>query len=436
MFKLKKNSSEEKIKKSKEIIKEEKRKIKEEKKKIKSHTKKKPKKHIEKEIYTSKEVVISIVISMILGAVICISAVLLTLKLNHVLDSYKDLSKLIETYKTITNNYYGDIDKKELIDTATNAMMESVGDNFTTYSNSEKTESFLEDVEGSYEGIGCTVTTTEEGEIKVVSMFDDSPAKKAGLKENDIILAIDGTDYQDKTSNDVAEYVKNSKNKTITLKIKRNDKEKTIKITRSKIDIPVVSSNLYEQDNHKIGYISISIFSKTATEQFKNQLEKLEKENIEGLVIDIRNDGGGYLSSVTEISSMFLTKGKVIYKLESEKEKEVIKDKTKEKRTYPIAVLINEDSASASEILASAIKESYNGLVVGVNSYGKGTVQQTKQLKDGSMIKYTTQKWLTPNGNWINETGVEPTNKIELDTNGETDNQLQEAIKLVVKKLN
>lgn len=436
MFKLKKNSSEEKIKKSKEIIKEEKRKIKEEKKKIKSHTKKKPKKHIEKEIYTSKEVAVSIVISMILGAVICISAVLLTLKLNHVLDSYKDLSKLIETYKTITNNYYGDIDKKELIDTATNAMMESVGDNFTTYSNSEKTESFLEDVEGSYEGIGCTVTTTEEGEIKVVSMFDDSPAKKAGLKENDIILAIDETDYQDKTSNDVAEYVKNSKNKTITLKIKRNGKEKAIKITRSKIDIPVVSSNLYEQDNHKIGYISISIFSKTATEQFKNQLEKLEKENIEGLVIDIRNDGGGYLSSVTEISSMFLAKGKVIYKLESEKEKEVIKDKTKEKRTYPIAVLINEDSASASEILASAIKESYNGLVVGVNSYGKGTVQQTKQLKDGSMIKYTTQKWLTPNGNWINETGVEPTNKIELDTNGETDNQLQEAIKLVVKKLN
>ena len=436
MFKLKKNSSEEKIKKSKEIIKEEKRKIKEEKKKIKSHTKKKPKKHIKKEIYTSKEVAVSIVISMILGAVICISAVLLTLKLNHVLDSYKDLSKLIETYKTITNNYYGDIDKKELIDTATNAMMESVGDNFTTYSNSEKTESFLEDVEGSYEGIGCTVTTTEEGEIKVVSMFDDSPAKKAGLKENDIILAIDGTDYQDKTSNDVAEYVKNSKNKTITLKIKRNDKEKTIKITRTKIDIPVVSSNLYEQDNHKIGYISISIFSKTATEQFKNQLEKLEKENIEGLVIDIRNDGGGYLSSVTEISSMFLAKGKVIYKLESEKEKEVIKDKTKEKRTYPIAVLINEDSASASEILASAIKESYNGLVVGVNSYGKGTVQQTKQLKDGSMIKYTTQKWLTPNGNWINETGVEPTNKIELDTNGENDNQLQEAIKLVVKKLN
>ena len=436
MFKLKKNSSEEKIKKSKQIIKEEKRKIKEEKKKIKSHTKKKPKKHIEKEIYTSKEVAVSIVISMILGAVICISAVLLTLKLNHVLDSYKDLSKLIETYKTITNNYYGDIDKKELIDTATNAMMESVGDNFTTYSNSEKTESFLEDVEGSYEGIGCTVTTTEEGEIKVVSMFDDSPAKKAGLKENDIILAIDGTDYQDKTSNDVAEYVKNSKNKTITLKIKRNDKEKTIKITRTKIDIPVVSSNLYEQDNYKIGYISISIFSKTATEQFKNQLEKLEKENIEGLVIDVRNDGGGYLSSVTEISSMFLAKGKVIYKLESEKEKEVIKDKTKEKRTYPIAVLINEDSASASEILASAIKESYNGLVVGVNSYGKGTVQQTKQLKDGSMIKYTTQKWLTPNGNWINETGVEPTNKIELDTNGETDNQLQEAIKLVVKKLN
>lgn len=436
ILKRKKESSEERINKSKEIIKEEKKKIKEEKKKIRMERKKQRLTKLKQETYTRKEVTITIIFSMIIGALVCIAITYIILSKTNLINSYKDLDKLIDTYNTISNNYYGDLDKEEIVEAAMNAMIDSVGDNFTTYSNIEKTETFLEDVEGVYEGIGCMVSTSQEGQIIIVSIFEDSPSEKAGLKEGDIIIEVDGEDYTDKNSTDVADYIKNNSNKKIKMTVLRDEKEKKFTITREKVEVPVVSSEIYEQDNHKIGYISISIFSSVAQEQFDSKLKALEKEDIEGLVIDVRNNGGGYLTTVTDITNLFLAKGKIIYKLETDGNTEVVKDTTKTKRTYPIAVLINGESASASEILASAIKESYKGIVVGENSYGKGTVQQTKKLKDGSMIKYTTQNWLTPNGNWINETGVEPTNIVEQKSESDGDNQLQEALKLVSQKLN
>lgn len=435
IFKRKRESSEEKINKSKEIIKEEKKKIKEEKKKLRIERKEKRLTKLKQETYTRKEVTLTIIFSMIIGALACIAITYIILSRNNLINSYKDLDKLIDTYNTISNNYYGDLDKEEIVEAAMNAMIDSVGDNFTTYSNIEKAESFLEDVEGVYEGIGCMVSTTQEGQIVIVSIFEDSPSEKAGLKEGDIIMEVDGKDYTDKNSTDVAEYIKNNPNKKIKMTILRDEKEKEYTITREKVEVPVVSSEIYEQDSYKIGYISISIFSSVAQDQFESKLKELEKEDIEGLVIDVRNNGGGYLTTVTDITNLFLTKGQIIYRLEGDGNTEVVKDTTKTKRTYPIAVLINGESASASEILASAIKESYNGIIVGENSYGKGTVQQTKKLKDGSMIKYTTQNWLTPNGNWINEIGLEPTNKVEQSSESDGDNQLQEALKLVSQKL-
>ena len=166
---------------------------------------------------------------------------------------------------------------------------------------------------------------------------------------------------------------------------------------------------------------------------------ELEKDGINSLIIDVRGNNGGYLSSVTDIIDLFLEKGKVIYKLEDKDGIDVKKDVTKEKRDYPVAVLVNGGSASASEILAAAIKESYKGFVVGTNTYGKGTVQQTTTLPDGSMVKYTIQKWLTPDGNWINEVGLEPTDFVKLDESYfdnpvvENDVQLQKALELVTK---
>lgn len=392
----------------------------------------------EKELYTSKEVIIVMIFSIGIGILMCFGGISIITGKNY-LAVTKDLKKVVDTYYAIVDNYYGELDRDKLIDGAVEGMISSVGDTFTSYSDTDSASSFDETINGSYEGIGCTVATLEDGTISVIDMFEDSPSYKAGLKVGDIILKVDGESYEGKNSNDISNYIKNSGKSKIVLTVKRDNEEKDISINLSKVEIPHVSGKVIEQDSKKIGYIKISLFASNSYKQFKNKLDELEKNNIDDLIIDVRDNSGGYLSSVTDICNLFLDKGKVIYQLEDSKGKVKKKDTTKEKRKYDIVVLINGGSASASEILASAIKESYGGDIVGTNSYGKGTVQQTKKLLDGSMIKYTTQKWLTPDGNSINEVGVTPTKVVELNEEyfnnptTENDNQLQEAIKLILE---
>ena len=392
----------------------------------------------EKELYTSKEVIIVMIFSIGIGILMCFGGISIITGKNY-LAVTKDLKKVVDTYYAIVDNYYGELDRDKLIDGAVEGMISSVGDTFTSYSDTDSTSSFDETINGSYEGIGCTVATLEDGTVSVIDMFENSPSYKAGLKVGDIILKVDGESYEGKNSNDISNYIKNSGKSKIVLTVKRDNEEKDISINLSKVEIPHVSGKVIEQDSKKIGYIKISLFASNSYKQFKNKLDELEKSNIDDLIIDVRDNSGGYLSSVTDICNLFLDKGKVIYQLEDSKGKVKKKDTTKEKRKYDIVVLINDGSASASEILASAIKESYGGDIVGTNSYGKGTVQQTKKLLDGSMIKYTTQKWLTPDGNSINEVGVTPTKVVELNEEylnnptTENDNQLQEAIKLILE---
>ncbi len=397
----------------------------------------KKEKNKERNTYTFEEVFIIMIISLVIGFFTCFS-------LNKILSGgknyrllSKDLNKFVDTYQTILKNYPDKLDTSKLVESAIEGMMSSIGDKYTTYNDVDGATTFNETVSGTYEGIGCLVTTTENS-IQIIEVFDDSPASKAGLKEKDIIKKIDGQDFSDKTSSDMANYIKESDKKEIKITIQRDSEEKEVKLKRQKLEVPTVTTKIYEKNDKKIGYIDISIFSSVTDKQFKEKLKELEKKEIDGLIIDVRDNNGGYLNVVTNIASSLLKKGDIIYKLEkSNKKVETKKDTTKEKRTYPIAVLVNAGSASASEILASAIKESYKGFVVGTNTYGKGTVQQTMNLEDGSMIKYTIENWLTPNGNWINEVGVTPTNVVELDEIyyqkpiSENDNQLQEAINLV-----
>lgn len=409
------------------------------KKEKKESSKKEIKENKEKDKYSVKELITVMLFSIGIGFLMCLGCINLITGKNY-LRVTKDLSKVVDTYYAIVDNYYKDLDKEKLIDGAVEGMISQVGDTFTSYSAATDAETFSETIKGSYEGIGCTIAKYNTGEIKVIEVFPSSPAEKAGLLVGDKIIKVDNEDYTDKESTDISNYIKNSGKDKIILTVERENKEIDITINLSKVEIPYVSSKILEQNDKKIGYIAISLFSGNSYKQFKNNLEKLEKEKIDGLIIDVRDNSGGYLSSVTDISNMFLEKGKTIYQLEDPKGTIKKKDTTKEKRTYKVAVLINSSSASASEILASAIKESYkDGLVVGTKSYGKGTVQETKKLLDGSMIKYTTQKWLTPNGNYINEKGVEPTNEVELseeyyqNPTEENDNQLNEALNLLTK---
>ena len=392
----------------------------------------------EKESYSFDEVFSITIFSLLLGVLACFSVLTILNKGKNYFVLSKELAKFVDAYDAIVNNYYKEVDKDKLVESAINGMVSSVGDEYTSYSDKDVTDNFNEAVNGKYMGIGALIMKSEN-DLVIYKVFEDSPSYKAGLKDGDIILELDDKDTKDMSVNDIASIVKNDDNKEVKLLVKRGEENLDITIVKDMVELPVVSGKVINYNDKKIGYISLSIFSSVASEQFNKQLVKLEKEGISGLVIDVRGNSGGYLTTVTDIASYFLKKGDIIYKLEVNDKVTVRKDKTKESRDYPIAVLIDKNSASASEILASSIKESYNGYVVGTNSYGKGTVQQTLVLSDGSMIKYTIEKWLTPLGNWINEEGVVPTNYVELSSEYlnnpvfENDNQLNKALELVSK---
>ena len=392
----------------------------------------------EKESYSFDEVFSITIFSLLLGVLACFSILTILNKGKNYFVLSKELAKFVDAYDAIVNNYYKEVDKDKLVESAINGMVSSVGDEYTSYSDKDVTDNFNETVNGKYMGIGALIMKSEN-DLVIYKVFEDSPSYKAGLKDGDIILKLDDKDTKDMSVNDIASIVKNDGNKEVKLLVKRGEENLDITIVKDMVELPVVSGKVINHNDKKIGYISLSIFSSVASEQFNKQLVKLEKEGISGLVIDVRGNSGGYLTTVTDIASYFLKKGDIIYKLEVNDKVTVRKDKTKESRDYPVAVLIDKNSASASEILASSIKESYNGYVVGTNSYGKGTVQQTLVLSDGSMIKYTIEKWLTPLGNWINEEGVIPTNYVELSSEYlnnpvfENDNQLNEALELVSK---
>ena len=392
----------------------------------------------EKESYSFDEVFSITIFSLLLGVLACFSVLTILNKGKNYFVLSKELAKFVDAYDAIVNNYYKEVDKDKLVESAINGMVSSIGDEYTSYSDKDVTDNFNETVNGKYMGIGALIMKSEN-DLVIYKVFEDSPSYRAGLKDGDIILKLDDKDTKDMSVNDIASIVKNDGNKEVKLLVKRGEENLDITIVKDMVELPVVSGKVINHNDKKIGYISLSIFSSVASEQFNKQLVKLEKEGISGLVIDVRGNSGGYLTTVTDIVSYFLKKGDIIYKLEVNDKVTVRKDKTKESRDYPVAVLIDKNSASASEILASSIKESYNGYVVGTNSYGKGTVQQTLVLSDGSMIKYTIEKWLTPLGNWINEEGVIPTNYVELSSEYlnnpvfENDNQLNKALELVSK---
>ena len=392
----------------------------------------------EKESYSFDEVFSITIFSLLLGVLACFSILTILNKGKNYFVLSKELAKFVDAYDAIVNNYYKEVDKDKLVESAINGMVSSIGDEYTSYSDKDVTDNFNEAVNGKYMGIGALIMKSEN-DLVIYKVFEDSPSYRAGLKDGDIILKLDDKDTKDMSVNDIASIVKNDGNKEVKLLVKRGEENLDITIVKDMVELPVVSGKVINHNDKKIGYISLSIFSSVASEQFNKELVKLEKEGISGLVIDVRGNSGGYLTTVTDIASYFLKKGDIIYKLEVNDKVTVRKDKTKESRDYPVAVLIDKNSASASEILASSIKESYNGYVVGTNSYGKGTVQQTLVLSDGSMIKYTIEKWLTPLGNWINEEGVIPTNYVELSSEYlnnpvfENDNQLNKALELVSK---
>lgn len=328
--------------------------------------------------------------------------------------SDKELDELVTTYDNIINNYYEDVDKEELIDAGIQGMINYLDDPYATYFSGEASEDFNQELAGNYEGIGVEVMLNN-GVVSVSRVFDNSPASKAGVKVGDVVIKVNDTDITGKSLTEVVSMIsgENSGNKS-KLTVARNGEELSFELAKGTIEVPVVNSEIYENNGKKIGYIKIDLFSSKVYKQFNSALKNLEKNNIQGLVIDVRDNPGGYLSEVKNILCLFLDKKQVLYQLQTKNKTEKIYGTKKSiERDYPVSIIINDESASAAEILASAFKESYDSRIVGINSYGKGTVQSASDLKSGDTIKYTVQKWLTPDGNWVNDKGVVPTDRVE-----------------------
>lgn len=381
------------------------------------------------------EVMILILITTIIGFILGLSVFKVMDDDENVVEESEELSRFVDNYNYVVDNYYGELDKDELISSAIAGMLESVDDPYTTYIDDSDSNVFNTTLEGSFEGIGVEVVNDSDNNIVVYSVIDDSPAFRAGIQSLDIIKSIDGQSLEDMTTSEFVSLIKNSDSQVFELSILRENEYIDVEVTREIVTIRSVSSEIFERNGKKIGYIYVSIFANNTYAQFANELQNLESQNIDGLIIDVRSNTGGHLTAVENILGLFLDSSHVIYQTEDKNRTSVFYSNGSVTKSYEIVVLTNEVSASASEILAAALKEEYGATIVGKKTYGKGTVQELKTLPGGEQYKFTTKKWLTPKGNWINETGVDVDVEIEFNENYydnpvyENDEQLQAAIK-------
>ncbi len=354
----------------------------------------------------------------------------------------EDTSELTRVYNLIINRYYGEVDKKELTSAAIKGMMNYLSDDYSMYFTEDEKNDFNERLNGVYTGLGVEITNDASNNAMIVTVFDNSSAKDANLKPGDIIAKINGEDVLGLGKEEVVKKIKGKSNYSFNMSVLRDNNLIDVKVVTKSITLSSVTSSVIEKDNEKIGYIYISIFALNTYDQFKEQLEELEKMKITSLIIDVRSNTGGHLTSVTSILDLFLNKTDVLYQIKSKDKIKKVYGTETSTRKYPIVVLTNELSASASEILASALKEAYGAKTVGIKTFGKGTMQNMLDLENGGMIKVTTEEWLTSKGNKINKEGVPVDYEVKLDEkyasnpSKETDNQLQKAIEVLTKANN
>ncbi|MEH7354454.1 S41 family peptidase [Neobacillus drentensis] len=324
-----------------------------------------------------------------------------------------EFNKLYEAFDTLNNGYYKDVNQQKLINGAIDGMVSSLDDPYSDYMSNEEAKSFHSSISSSFEGIGAEIQE-KEGHIIIVSPIKGSPAEKAGLKPNDMIISVDGKSLQGMNSTQAVTLIRGKKGTKVELSIQRpgTDAPMTVPIIRDTIPIETVYGEMIDDT---IAKVQITSFSTNTSKELVTTLNDLQKKGMKGLVLDLRQNPGGLLDQAISITSMFVPKGKIIVKEEDRNGKiKEIPSQNDGNTDYPLVVLIDKGSASASEIFAAAVKESAGVPLVGEKSFGKGTVQTAADFKDGSNLKYTIAKWLTPNGNWIHKKGIMPDVEVAL----------------------
>ncbi len=337
------------------------------------------------------------------------------------------LREFLKVYNSLDESYYEDINKTEMIDEAIAAMLKYLGEDYSTYLDKDETNDLSNRLSGKFKGIGISISNNRE----IVKVYENTPAFSAGLQPGDIILSVNNKTTEGLNQVELSNLIDKINENTIL--VRRGEEEIIFYVTADVINRPL-TTQIIDKETQKIGYIFISAFTDIVGEEFQKALVDLESQGMSRLIIDMRGNSGGYLKGATDIASLFIEKGKKLYSLETKEKTEHFYDETDEKRDYPLIILMDENTASASEVLSAALKDSYeNVLFVGKISYGKGKVQQTKTLEDGSMVKYTTAKWLRPNGECIDGFGLSPDYEVDLMQNEEgtwVDTQLEKAIEL------
>ena len=351
---------------------------------------------------------------------------------------YNLLSQYVDAYYLNKK----DIESDEVVDGVLHGVVASLGDKYADYYNAEEYKEIMEDNSGEYGGIGTYVTQDKKtGSIILVNPFEGAPAHKAGLKAGDVLLKVDDKSVVGLSLDEVTSIMKGEAGTTVTVEINRDGKKLSFDVTREIVDVPTVGHTVIKDDN--IGYVYISSFNQKSGQQFKEAVDELEKQKVDGIVIDLRNNGGGVLDAAIEVLDRVLPDGLVLYtETNRGRENEYFSD-AESCFSKPYVVLINEYSASASEVVAGAIQDFGIGKIVGTTSYGKGVVQSVipmKGVNTGEAVKLTTSKYFTPKGRNIDGIGIEPDIKVELDAEKKVkksevtvDNQLQCAIDALKK---
>ena len=352
--------------------------------------------------------------------------------------SREEERKLSELDSLIESDYLGDVDEDALKEGLYKGYLEALGDPYSEYFDSEETAKFYEYMSGEFCGIGVVMSQDQKsGLVTMVQIYKESPAAKAGLKEGDILFQVEGKDISGKKLEEIVTEIKGEKGTEVEITVLRwTEGEKvTTSVVRDTIEVQTVE---YEMMEDQIGYLAVSEFDSVTYEQYQTALKDLEAQGMKGLVIDLRNNPGGNLDIVCEMLDLILPKGLLVYTEDKNGEKQEYTSDAAYEYDVPMTVLINGNSASASEIFAGAVQDYERADIVGTTSYGKGVVQSVYALKDGTCVKLTVAEYFTPKGRSINGKGIKPDVEVEYEYNEEepeADNQLERAVEVLKQKM-
>lgn len=367
-----------------------------------------------------------IVLTICCLTTVCVGVVMVT--------NWGHVQKLVRTVTLIESKYLWDTDAGTLTDGAVKGMLDSLGDKYTTYIDADTITGFMEQVSGDVYGIGVYTAEDEDGNFVILSPIPDSPAEKAGIEAGDIIKAIDGKSTADMTLDMAVSLMRGRPETTVEITVERSGAEQTFTVERFKLgNIKTVDGQILEE-NQRIAYVRISEFSVQTATEFAEQINTLLQEGFDGLILDLRDNGGGEVNAAVEVARVFVPSGPIVHVVSADGKVDT-KNATEAQLDVPLVVLVNGNTASASEILSGALKDSGVATLVGTQTFGKGLVQGVYLYDDGTAMKITEAKYLTPKQNDINGVGIKPDVVVELPENATVDTQLEQAITVLEQKM-